>query len=115
MQYCISRQTLKRPILIQLFNELDWQLPFVKGRTITLQHLNNHQERARHLNIINDLYYSTVHLKSEAKNAEINRSHCRLITKFITQTFARNVSSVGTPTVSSSKKQAKLYTSAGLP
>jgi len=61
---------------------------------------------------LNNLHYCTT-LKSEKKNTGIDRG---LKPRFITvHTFACNVSSVGTPTVSSRKKQAKLYTSVGLP
>ena len=56
---------------------------------------------------------TALHLKSEKKNTGIDRG---LKPRFvIVHTFACNVSSVGTPTVNSRKKQAKLYTSVGLP
>lgn len=118
------------------FNEIALSSPFVKEGTIfKLPHLN-HQERVKHRNImyhfflhfsrcmwsmwrgylaLNDLYYSTENLKSEAKKNGINRIHCQLIIKFIIHTFSCSVSLVGTSTVSSRKQQPKLYTSVGLP
>ena len=114
-----------------LFSEIALSSHFVKGGTIIkLPHLN-HLEKVKYLNIVdhflhvvstwrgyltlNDLYYSTEHLKSEANNNGIDGSHCKLIISFMTHTFACNVSSVGTPTVSSRKQQPKPYTSVGLP